>query len=118
MARVKIGNVFPPDEYLLKHCAPSGYGLGEDTKQYTTISEIDSIYTSGLYWVSCVGANVEGVIFNFALLRVSGMGTTHCIQELFPLGLDMMLVRRGYEGTWPAQWGKISWTHSVPVEMP
>lgn len=28
MARVKIGNVYPPDEYLLARCAPAGYGLG------------------------------------------------------------------------------------------
>lgn len=30
MARVKIGNVFPTDEYLLARCAPAGHGLGGD----------------------------------------------------------------------------------------
>lgn len=30
MARVKIGNVYPTDEYLLARCAPAGYGLGEE----------------------------------------------------------------------------------------
>ena len=28
MARVKIGNVYPTDDYLLSRCAPAGYGLG------------------------------------------------------------------------------------------
>lgn len=28
MAKVKIGNVYPTDEYLLERCAPAGYGLG------------------------------------------------------------------------------------------
>ena len=30
MARVKIGNVYPTDEYLLARCAPAGHGLGEN----------------------------------------------------------------------------------------
>ncbi len=40
MARNKIGNVFPPDEYLLKRCAPAGYGLGESIGQVCDANEI------------------------------------------------------------------------------
>ena len=29
MAKVKIGNVYPTDEYLLARCAPAGYGWGD-----------------------------------------------------------------------------------------
>lgn len=29
MARILIGNVYPGEEYLLKRCAPAGYGLGK-----------------------------------------------------------------------------------------
>lgn len=116
MARVKIGNVYPTDEYLLERCAPAGYGLGGDTTQYITFDQIDTTYTNGLYWVTCPGKMVEGDTFNYALLRVTGMGTIHCVQELFPLGLDMVLIRRCYESVWPSQWGKNTWTSSVSVE--
>lgn len=117
MARVKIGNVRTPIDYLKQYFAPAGYGLGEDTKKYITMDQIDSAYTSGLYWVTCIGSRLEGNTFNYALLRVSGMGTNHCIQELFPIGLDVVLIRRCYNGIWPAQWGKNAWTHSVNVEV-
>jgi hypothetical protein len=46
MARLKIGNVFPPLAYLLKHCAPAGYGLGGDGR---SISDFDSINFNGFF---------------------------------------------------------------------
>lgn len=46
MARLKIGNVFPPVAYLLKHCAPAGYGLGGDGR---SISDFDSIDFNGFF---------------------------------------------------------------------
>lgn len=40
MARVKIGNVYPTDAYLLERCAPAGYGLGKaDGKVVSTPDE-------------------------------------------------------------------------------
>ena len=46
MARIKIGNVFPPVAYLLKHCAPAGYGLGGNTNN---VSDANKISATGFY---------------------------------------------------------------------
>ena len=50
MARVKIGNVFPSDEYLLSRCAPAGSGLGEKKpKSIDNPAEVDLLYENGWY---------------------------------------------------------------------
>lgn len=41
MAKVKIGNVYPPDDYLLARCAPAGYGLGEIVGKVCDANEIN-----------------------------------------------------------------------------
>jgi hypothetical protein len=46
MARLKIGNVFPPLAYLLKHCAPAGYGLGAHGAETT---DLNTAVKSGWY---------------------------------------------------------------------
>lgn len=46
MARLKIGNVFPPLAYLLKHCAPAGYGVGGNTKY---VNDANEITATGFY---------------------------------------------------------------------
>ena len=46
MARLKIGNVFPPVAYLLKHCAPTGYGLGTSGAETTDLNTAEK---SGWY---------------------------------------------------------------------
>ena len=50
MARVKIGNVFPSDEYLLSRCAPAGYGLGEVRGRECTDCN-DAIH-NGIYYIT------------------------------------------------------------------
>ena len=50
MARVKIGNVYPPDDYLLARCAPSGYGLGRENARL--VDTPDDATNNGFY---CVG---------------------------------------------------------------
>lgn len=116
MGKQVIGNVFPPDEYLLARCAPAGYGVGTDTQQLITYDQIGEAYASGLYWVDCTGKAIGGVPLGFALLRVSGYGATHCVQELFPAGLDIVLIRRCQDGMWPEQWHKNEWTYTTYVE--
>lgn len=51
MAKVKIGNVFPPDAYLLKRCAPAGFGLGAQGSSNTTssASDVDTFMRTGWY---------------------------------------------------------------------
>lgn len=115
MARVKIGNVYPTDEYLLARCAPAGYGLGEDTKQYIRKADLDNTFVTGIYWVDCTGTFVQEKLFNFALLRVTGMGQAHCVQELFPLGHSMKLIRIYDGGTWQEGWGLTTWNNDVTL---
>ena len=112
MARVKIGNVWDIDG-LSKHFAPAGYGLGEDIKQYISMEDLDRTFVNGLYWVTCLGSMVDGQVYNYALARVSGNSTTHSIQELFPLGLDKVLIRRCYEGVWADEWDQLAWKSDV-----
>lgn len=110
MARVLIGNVRQPVEELLEFFAPAGYGLGTDIlSKYITLEELDNTFVNGLYWVTCIGSMVDGQVYNYALARVSGNGTTHSIQELFPLGLNKVLIRRCYEGNWATEWDQLTW---------
>lgn len=55
MARVKIGNVRTPIDYLKQFFAPAGYGLG---KQGTPISDLDTATKCGWYEFGsgCIGA--------------------------------------------------------------
>lgn len=46
MARLKIGNVFPPLAWLLQRCAPAGYGLGGDGR---SISDFDLVNFNGFF---------------------------------------------------------------------
>lgn len=46
MARNLIGNVYPTDEYLLKRCAPAGYGLGTKGAETT---DLNTAVKSGWY---------------------------------------------------------------------
>lgn len=50
MARVKIGNVFPSDQYLLERCAPTGYGLGSDSVLLTSKDDLNKIKANGWYY--------------------------------------------------------------------
>lgn len=103
---------------LFEKFAPAGYGLGtEQTNQHIDWTDINSTIKSGLYWVTCLNKKVGNDPFNYGMLRVSAMGTTHCIQEFFPIGLDFYLIRRCYNNTWPTGWGKVVWTHSTYVEV-
>lgn len=115
---VKGTDYFTEEDILamLESFAPAGYGLGaEETKQHITWDSINTIFKSGLYWVNCPNKKAGNDLFNYGMLRVTAMGTTHCIQEFFPLGMDYVLVRRCYENTWPTGWGKITWSNTVYV---
>ena len=50
MAKVKIGNVYPTDEYLLKRCAPAGYGLGKAAVKLTSEDDLNKIKFNGWYY--------------------------------------------------------------------
>lgn len=50
MARFKIGNVYPSDEYLLSRCAPAGYGLGELRGHDCT--DCNEAIRNGVYYIT------------------------------------------------------------------
>lgn len=50
MARVKIGNVYPTDEYLLSRCAPAGYGLGSTAVKLSQKDNLNTIKQNGWYY--------------------------------------------------------------------
>lgn len=50
MTKVKIGNVYPSDEYLLARCAPIGYGLGAAAKLLTSKDDLNTIKANGWYY--------------------------------------------------------------------
>lgn len=50
MARVKIGNVYPTDEYLLNRCAPAGFGLGTAAVKLTAEDDLNTIKANGWYY--------------------------------------------------------------------
>lgn len=69
MAKVKIGNVYPTDEYLLERCAPAGYGLGGYCKSinhwdeatacgwYSTANGSPTAATESTVWAGVVTAD-------------------------------------------------------------
>jgi hypothetical protein len=88
MARVKIGNVYPTDEYLLARCAPAGYGLGGYCKNidhwdnatacgwYSTANGSPTAATESTIWVGEVTADpLTGQITQ--IVRAQGKDATY-----------------------------------------
>lgn len=88
MARLKIGNVFPPLAYLLKHCAPAGYGLGVPSHYEKHPEDIDAVFKSGYYLLTMETANTSTEI-----LHVLARTDTECVQERYS-SLDNSYRRR------------------------
>lgn len=98
---------------LREYFAPAGYGVGEDTQQLILKEDLDNTFASGLYWVECPGTAVNDQSFDHAILRVSGMGSIHCVQELYPQGHSMKLTRLCNDGIWQDGWGLYTWESEV-----
>ena len=89
MARVKIGNVYPTDNYLLERCAPAGFGLGTISTQLTKDDDLNNIRTNGWYhWVrDSIPANVptmEHTGYMTAMRVWTNRGNVFC-QELMDM---------------------------------
>jgi hypothetical protein len=96
MARVKIGNVFPPSEYLLKHCAPAGYGLGANITRLPDYTLLD-ITTSGFYSID--GSIGEKVPVDENYFWYSNMLKIGAFQFLHGTNTNSMVVRNNFTGT-------------------
>lgn len=108
MARVKIGNVYPSDEYLLERCAPAGYGLGKTSGKSVLFSTIDVAKEFGLYsiWADEGSKTINGLTFTYAKMLVLPMDTNAVTQILIPIGTQgLMLIRK----CWDNIWGEWEW---------
>ncbi len=103
MARVKIGNVYPSDQYLLERCAPSGYGLGNTYGKRVLWSDIDDAKAFGIYgiWGDDGSKTINGITFYYAQMLVIPMDANAVTQFLFPIGTKgLMLARKSMDDTW------------------
>lgn len=80
--------------------APAGYGLGGVPTKTVSLSELDSTFASGWYWLSAMGTTLNGVYFNYATVFVHGMDSGACVQEIHPLLSNVVLKRYAYRNTW------------------
>lgn len=103
MARVKIGNVYPTDSYLLARCAPAGYGFGKTTGKRLLYSEIDNAKEFGLWgiWGDDGEKTINGLTFTYAKMLVLPMDTNAVTQILFPIGTNgLVLIRKSMDNIW------------------
>ena len=88
MGRVKVGNVYPSDEYLLQRCAPAGFGLGYATL-LTANDNLNSIKKNGWYhWKSeAAPANAPTMSYTtyMNVMRVWTNDGGVCCQELMDM---------------------------------
>lgn len=100
MARVKIGNVFPTLEWLMQHCAPSGYGLGNKSGKSVLWSQINNAKEFGLYaiWGDEGQKTIGGYTFYYAKLLVIPLDDNAVTQMLFPIGTNGIVLIRNCEG--------------------
>ena len=108
MARVKIGNVFPPLAWLMERCAPAGYGCGEVYgRGLQNVAEVDACVAGGVY-TFVGGANssvivVNGVEIGYANIMVApftdNANTTQIMRPVNP-AIDSLLIRHKSGETW------------------
>lgn len=86
MARVKIGNVYPPDAYLLARCAPAGYGLGATAVLLSSKDNLNTIKKNGWYYWNAdnkpAGVPTTPATGYLQAMRVWTTAGGTCIQEL------------------------------------
>jgi hypothetical protein len=75
MARIKIGNVRTPIDYLKQYFAPAGFGLGASGKMLKNTDDLNTIWQSGWYrWGDSVPANAPVFLTSnkYSYMRVDG----------------------------------------------
>ena len=108
MAKVKIGNVFPPDAYLLQRCAPAGFGIGQTkTKELTTADDLDIVKKSGWYrWGEQPPTNAPAFANDsnkYTAMRVDGCDEKNFKQTLISLfgnGYNLEITRQIQDGVY------------------
>lgn len=110
MAKVKIGNVFPSDEYLLTRCAPTGYGLGVSALK--AVDDCDNAVKNGWYLINASAANSPFRNAHGAM-RVDVHTTSHIVQTAYSgafTGKGVVILRRVmFSGVWQ------EWEYITPL---
>ena len=108
MARVKIGNVRTPIEYLKQFFAPAGYGIGALSGKSVRFSELDTAKEFGIWaiWGDEGEKIIDGYSFHYAKMLVLPLDSNAVTQMLFPVGTNgIMLIRKCESGEWqPWEW--------------
>lgn len=108
MARIKIGNVRTPIEYLKKFFAPAGYGLGEDLPIVDTAG-LDN-WTSSGWCIYYDAINTDSTLGTSAFVNCKGNNsaiTSAVVQEAYQKdGYGVKILTRVYiDGEWkPWEW--------------
>jgi hypothetical protein len=121
MAKVKIGNVYPSDDYLLDRCAPTGYGLGDSAPLLTSANDLNTICQSGWYRWGDSAPNNAPVIKRsnkYGYMRVDGSdeGTfTQTVYSVFGDARGLSVTRCITEGV-VSEWEWVNPPMEIGVE--
>lgn len=96
MARIKIGNVRTPIEYLKQFFAPAGYGLGTVGGESKWNGDANTLTNQGWYRLETGTTNGVGAS---ASLRVDGYTTTGLTQTAYTR-TGFIMQRTCKDGTW------------------
>ena len=109
MARVKLGNVRTPIDYLKQYFAPSGHGLGVPSNYEKHPQDIDTVFKSGYYLMTSEngGSSVE-------ILHVLARTESECVQERFSVVSGS--IGRRYTTTGSDGWS--AWEYTNPPMIP
>lgn len=90
--------------YTEEYAAPAGFGLGgSPSTNLTTLEELDVVRGSGWYTFARIGTTINGVYFNYALVKFDTHSANQAWQELRPMATQTVLKRAYYNGTW-SEW--------------
>ena len=114
MARVKLGNVRTPIEYLKQYFASAGYGLGEYAKQVDSTEDIDTIKSFGAYsWNANKPANAPSdYMCMIPVFRNSTNGTQYFQRDTLQGAYEVCGRRVMADGVW----GEFEWINP-PMEV-
>lgn len=113
MARLKIGNVFPPLAWLLQRCAPAGYGLGGYAKTLDSTADINTIKSFGAYsWATPAPANAPSdYMCMVPVFRNSTNGTQYFQRDTPDGAYEVCGKRVMADGVW----GEFEWVNPPMV---
>ena len=86
--------------------APSGYGLGSNSKGFD-FAQIDNITANGWYASASGSVTVNNITFYHCHLAVANYDGNACRQTLYPVAYDTVLTRMRYNGTW-GEWEAVN----------